>query len=219
MICLGYEEDRELYMRIRRAIRTMRAAGFNDEVIATNLNIKVEELDNYNDKWSIKKYGNKIVEMYKSGMTGIQIAEEIGYTSSIVCRYLKDEHPDIYKSNDSEVPKSLRKMMIKWVKEGKTLQEISELTGYPKKRIYPFVRELVRQHPPGWNDRLPQEKRDKIIEMYVQQGIGAAEIARIMEVNYSAVWRLLNRTGNLKLKKDKNSQKEQTKQQVGETKL
>lgn len=206
-------------MQRRNAIRSMRSAGISDELIAANLNIKLEELNDYNEKWSIKYYDKKIVEMYESGMTGQQIADEIGYTTSGICQYLRKNHRDIYKGYSPEIPKPVREMMVKWAKEGKTVNDICELTGYSYVRVYPFVQEIVRKHPPGWNDRLTQEKKDKIIELYLHQGKSKTEIAQIIGVNYSTVWRLLKRTGNDKLKNNKNSQKEQTQQQVGETKL
>ena len=216
---MSFKEDKKQYMQRRNAIRSMRSAGISDELIAANLNIKLEELNDYNEKWSIKYYDKKIVEMYESGMTGQQIADEIGYTTSGICQYLRKNHRDIYKGYSPEIPKPVREMMVKWAKEGKTVNDICELTGYSYVRVYPFVQEIVRKHPPGWNDRLTQEKKDKIIELYLHQGKSKTEIAQIIGVNYSTVWRLLKRTGNDKLKNDKNSQKEQTQQQVGETKL
>ena len=216
---MSFKEDKKQYMQRRNAIRSMRSAGISDELIAANLNIKLEELNDYNEKWSIKYYDKKIVEMYESGMTGQQIADEIGYTTSGICQYLRKNHRDIYKGYSPEIPKPVREMMVKWAKEGKTVNDICELTGYSYVRVYPFVQEIVRKHPPGWNDRLTQEKKDKIIELYLHQGKSKTEIAQIIGVNYSTVWRLLKRTGNDKLKNNKNSQKEQTQQQVGETKL
>lgn len=216
---MGFKEDKLLYQQRRNAIRSMRSAGISDELIAANLNIKLEDLNDYNEKWSIKYYDKKIVEMYESGMTGQQIADEIGYTTSGICQYLRKNHRDIYKGYSPEIPKPVREMMVKWAKEGKTVNDICELTGYSYVRVYPFVQEIVRKHPPGWNDRLTQEKKDKIIELYLHQGKSKPEIAQIIGVNYSTVWRFLKRTGNDKLKNNKNSQEEQTQQQVGETKL
>lgn len=221
---MGFKEDKLLYQQRRNAIRSMRSAGISDELIAVNLNIKLEELNNYNDKWSIKYYDKKIVEMYLAGKSGQEIADEIGYSVGNVCLHLRTNHSDIYKGQAEDIPKPVREMMVKWAKEGKSLKDICELTNYPKYRVYPVVIDYVRKHPPGWRVDLTREEKDEIKDLFINQGLSISQIAKRMKRYYSCIQRFLQReglykTGDSKLKKSKNSQTKQTQQQVGETKL
>lgn len=132
----------------------------------------------------------KIVDMYKSGISAVKIGKEFGCSKNPIKRVL-NEHGIELDNVLRKIPKSEYQNVIDLYNSGKTQREIANIYGCDKQAVCAIMKTMdVKVRSNGFTN----EDAKEMYKLYVD-GKTLQEIANVYNINRHTVGRVLKRNG------------------------
>ena len=133
---------------------------------------------------------NKIVDMYRRGISAVKIGKEYGCSRTPIKRILH-EHGIELDNVLRKIPQNEYQNVIDLYNSGKTQQEIADLYGCDKQTIYTIMKSMnIKARPNGFT----REDAKNMYDLYTH-GKQVQEIAELYDVDRHTVGRVLKRNG------------------------
>jgi DNA-binding CsgD family transcriptional regulator len=175
--------------------------GFSIQTIHNNIR-NLTEMRKASEKIFDEEQIEKCVSLYENGKSLKYIGELMGVSQTTVNSYIKDKIKIRKPYKETYFNEEHLLEFIKLYEDGKTLKQISKLTGFEKNFIHEKIRNIVSMRPAVKRFMLDEKQIDCCYDLYLN-GKTMIEISKEFDCIYSTVSRAIKRLKNVKITTNK----------------